>query len=298
MSTPPLLRYRGLEIGQAEFAQIKQLVAENPSWSRRRLSAELCRLWKWVQPNGSLRDMVCRSLLLQLHRGGLIELPAKRLDPPNNVVARPEPRAERLLPLWESPLQTSLSRLGPLEIRQVRRTGEEALFAELLRAHHYLGYTQPVGEHLKYIIFCGGHPIACMGWSSAPRHLRARDRFIGWPAAVRKSNLHLIAYNTRFLILPWVKVPHLASHLLGRLARRISLDWQELYAHPIHLLESFIDPARFRGSCYRAANWICLGLTSGRGHNARTHRCEQPRKQLWVYPLGADFRHRLNPASA
>jgi len=243
-----LLRYRGREVTPADTAFIQRLIAENPGWSRRRLSAELCRAWNWVQPNGVLRDMVCRSLLLQLHRAGLIALPAKRMSPPNNVVARSAPAPS--LPLWERPRECRLSELGALEIRQVRRTAEEALFGQLMEAHHYLRYTQPVGEHLKYLVFAGADPIAASAWSSAPRHLAARDRFIGWPAEVRRHHLHLIAYNTRFLILPWVKVPHLASHLLGRLARRISADWQALYAHPIHLLETFIDPARFRGSCY------------------------------------------------
>jgi len=270
---------------------IERLMDENPGWSRRRLSAELCRAWNWVQPNGALRDMVCRSLLLQLHRAGLIELPAKRFSPRNNVVTRAEP--EPCLPLWEGTVPKSLADLGPLEIRQVRRTGEESLFGQLMQAHHYLRYTQPVGEHLKYLVYAQSQPIACLDWSSAPRHLKGRDQYIGWSAAVRRANLHLIAYNTRFLILPTVKAPHLASHLLGQIARRISKDWQNVYAHPIHLLETFIDPARFRGVCYRAANWIYLGLTSGRGHNARTNRCDQPRKELWVYPLGADFRQRL-----
>jgi len=291
----PLLRYRGREIGAEEIGSIQRLMAENPGWSRRRLSAEVCRAWNWVQPNGALRDMVCRSLLLQLHRAELIELPAKRFSPRNNVVARAEP--EPVLGLWERPPQTVLAQLGPLEIRQVRRTAEEALFGQLMQAHHYLRYTQPVGAHLKYLVLAAGEPIACMAWSSAPRHLGLRDRFIGWPASVRRANLHLIAYNTRFLILPSGKMPHLASHVLGQIARRISEDWQRVYAHPIHLLETFIDPARFRGACYRDANWIYLGLTTGRGHNARTQRCDQPRKELWVYPLSADFRHRLNPAA-
>jgi hypothetical protein len=286
-----LLRYRGREIRSEQTAFIQRLIAENPRWSRRRLSAELCRAWNWVQPKGELRDMVCRSLLLQLHRAGLIELPAKRFTPRNNVVERPAPALT--LPLWELPRPCTLSELGPLEIRQVRRTAQEPLFAQLMQAHHYLRYTQPVGEHLKYLVFAGSGPIAAMAWSSAPRHLAARDRFIGWPAEERRKHLHLIAYNTRFLILPWLRVPRLASHLLGRVARRISADWQALYAHPIHLLETFIDPARFRGSCYRAANWICLGLTTGRGHNARTSRRDQPRKELWVYPLSQEFRGHL-----
>lgn len=286
-----LLRYRGREIRSEDTEFIQRLIAQNPRWSRRRLSAELCRAWNWVQLNGVLRDMVCRSLLLQLHRAGMIELPAKRCTPRNNVVERPAPAPT--LPQWEQPRPCGLSELGPLEIRPVRRTAQEALFGQLMEAHHYLRSTQPVGEHLKYLVWAGSRPIAALAWSSAPRHLAARDRFIGWPAEVRRKHLHLIAYNTRFLILPGLRVPRLASHLLGRMARRISADWQALYAHPIHLLETFIDPERFRGTCYRAANWTCLGLTSGRGHNARTHHCHQPRKELWVYPLSKDFRRQL-----
>ena len=289
-----LLRYRGREIGAEEARFIQQLIEQHPGLSRRRLSVELCRAWNWTQPNGQWRDMVARSLMLQLHRAGHIRLPDKRFSPPNNVVAKraPEPTLLR----WPPPRQGSLRELEPLEIKPVRRTVEEPLFNALMEQHHYLGYTQPVGEHLKYLVFAGTDPIAAMAWSSAPRHLAPRDRFIGWPAAVRRRNLHLIAYNTRFLILPWMEVPHLASHLLGRMARRISADWQALYAHPIWLLETFIDPARFRGVCYRAANWLDLGLTSGRGHNAPTNRCDQPRKQLWILPLARDFRRRLQAA--
>ena len=183
----------------------------------------------------------------------------------------------------------SLAELGPLEIRQVRRTAQEASLAELMQAHHYLRYTQPVGEHLKYLVFAGDRPIACLAWSCAPRHLNLRDRFIGWPAAVRRANLHLIAYNTRFLVLPWAKSPHLASHLLGQIAQRISDDWQKVYAHPIHLLETFIDPARFQGACYRAANWIYLGLTSGRGHNDRTNTARSTAQRAVGLSAGRGF---------
>ena len=285
--------YRGRQLSAADIGLIRQLIAAHPGLSRRRLSAKLCAAWNWVQPNGRPRDMVARSLMLALHRAGQIELPAPRMRPPNNAARHRAPEPE--LGLWEVPREGSLAQLGALEIRQVRRTPEEPLFGRLMQAHHYLAYTRPVGEHLKYLVWAQGAPIACLAFSSAPRHLAARDEFIGWPPGVRKARLHLIAYNTRFLILPWVRVPHLASHLLGQVARRISADWQLLYEHPIYLLETFIDPARFGGVCYQAANWIRLGLTTGRGHNARTKRCDQPRKELWVYPLARDFRRQLNP---
>ena len=283
--------HRGRKVSAQEIEWIRQLIAAHPALSRRRLSAKLCVAWNWVQANGRPRDMVARSLMLELHRAGHIHLPAQRFCPPNNA-ARHGPPA-RPAALADPPLECSLAQLGPLEIRQVRRTPEEKLFGSLMQGHHYLGYTQPVGEHLKYLVWAQGRPVACLAWSSAPRHLGSRDRFIGWSAPQRRAHLHLLAYNTRFLILPWVKVPHLASHLLARVARRIAADWQALYAHPVYLLETFIDPQRFRGTCYRAANWLYLGLTTGRGKDDQTNRPNRSLKQLWVYPLRPNFRRQL-----
>jgi Domain of unknown function (DUF4338) len=288
---PELLCYRGRRIDAADIEFIKELIAQNPGASRRALSAKLCQAWNWVQPNGQLRDMVCRSLMLQLHRGGLIELPARRIEAINNVIARRQ--RQLAVPPPGPGLEGSIAQLGELEFRQVRRTEGEALFGRLMAAYHYLGYTQPVGEHLKYLVYAGDQPIACLAWSSAPRHLGWRDRFIGWSPTVRRKNIHLIAYNTRFLVLPWVRVRHLASHLLGRMARQLSADWQSLYEHPIYLLETFIDTQRFAGTCYKAANWIYLGLTAGRGNNAPTQQVTRSIKALWVYPLGKDFRQQL-----
>lgn len=291
MSTPALLRYRGRSVDAADVAFIRQLIAEHPDSSRRRLSAQLCEAWNWVQANGALRDMVCRGLLLQLDRAGLIRLPAKRCWVPNNVVAHRRPARE--LALDREPFAGTLAQLGPLQLLQVRRAEGEGLFDQLLANHHYLGYSRPVGEHLKYLVSAGERPLACLAWSSAPRHLAPRDQFIGWTKEERIRGLHRIAYNTRFLLLPWVQVPHLASHLLGRVARVISADWQGLYRHSIELLETFIEPDRFRGTCYRAANWFCLGRTTGRGHQDSTHRPNRSLKELWVHPLRPDFRTRL-----
>jgi hypothetical protein len=288
---PCLLRYRGRDVSPEEVAFIRELIAQNPGLSRRRLSAQLCRAWNWVQPNGTLRDMVCRGLLLALHRAGLIVLPAPRMKPPNNVVAHR--RTARVSPVDQRPLESTLAALGPVELRQVRRTESEALFSQLLAQHHYLGYCRPVGEQLKYLALAQGRPIACLAWSSAPHHLGPRDRFIGWSPEQRFRHLHLIAYNTRFLIVPWAKVPRLASHLLSRVARVISADWQRLYHHPIHLLETFIDPERFGGTCYRAANWLYLGRSTGRGHRTPDWRPNRSLKELWVYPLSPHFRQHL-----
>jgi hypothetical protein len=232
--------------------------------------------------------------MLELHRAGHLQLPAKRMAPPNNATAHRRPGAGMLeLPLEPALLECSLGQLGALEIRQVRRTAEEGFFDRLLQSHHYLGYTRPVGEHLKHLVYGRGQPVACLAWSSAPRHLGPRDRFIGWSAAQRRANLHLLAYNTRYLLMPWVRVPCLASHVLAAVARVLSADWQALYHHPIYLLETFIEPERFRGTCYRAANWTYLGLTTGRGKDAPTKQPNRSLKELWVYPLRADFRRRL-----
>ena len=286
----PIFSFRHRSVSGDELAFIRALVAEHPQASRRELSKKLCRAWNWVQPNGALRDMVCRGLMLELHRAGLIELPAVRRSPPNPLARR---RAPALVEVDCGPLQASLSEILPLELRQVRRTVDEGLFNSLLEQHHYLGYSQPVGEHLKYLVYAKGRPIACLALCSAPRHLGSRDRFIGWSPAARLKNIRLLAYNTRFLILPWVRVAHLASHLLGRIARQVSRDWEQLYAHPIYFLETFVDPGRFRGTCYLAANWVRLGVTTGRGKDAPTDKPTRPVKDVLGYALCRDFRERL-----
>src|SRR6516225_1538609 len=216
-------RYRGRAVTAQDIVQIRQLIAENPTVSRRRLSTLLCEVWQWKQANGALRDMVCRGLLLMLHRAGEIELPPIRFKTSNPFVRRATP-APMLIDT--TPIASALKQLQPIELQQVRRTGDEPLFNSLMEQHHYLKYEQPVGEHLKYLAWTQGRPVACLAWSSAPRHLGGRDRYIGWSAEARRGNIRFIAYNTRFLILPWIRVPHLASHILGRVAAALSQDWQ------------------------------------------------------------------------
>jgi hypothetical protein len=289
-----ILRYRGKTVTRQDVAFIRSLIADHPGDSRRKLSRRLCRAWNWVQQNGSPRDMVCRSLMLELERAGHLTLPPKKCDPPNPLAVRKSPE----LPLIDqAPIRAALSQLPKPRFRQVRRGPLEGLFNGLIEHYHYLGYCQPVGEHLKYLVLLEERPIACFSWSSAPRHIRCRDRFIGWCAARRRDNLNLLAYNSRFLILPWVSVPHLASQLLSRMARRISSDWRELYGHPLYWLETFVDTERFPGTCYRAANWLQLGLTTGRGKNDRTNKPNRSIKAVWGYPLVKDFREKLCQAS-
>jgi Domain of unknown function (DUF4338) len=290
-----ILKYRGRTITESEVAFIRKLIAEHPAASRRALSNKLCEAWQWRQANGTLRDMVCRGLMLKLHRSGHIELPAVRRINPNPLARRAGERKRPPAALVDTTaLCAPLGEIRPLQFCQVRHSWEEPLFNSLIERYHYLGYTQPVGEHLKYLVFALNRPIACLAWSSAPRHLAPRDRFIGWSAVARRQNIGLVAYNTRFLILPFIKVPHLASHILSCMARVLARDWERIYGHPIYFLETFIDPQRFRGTSYRAANWICLGLTTGRGKDDQTHNPNRSIKEVLGYPLLKRFRERLS----
>lgn len=285
-----LLRHRGRDISEADVAFIRELIADHPTESRRGLSKLLCAEWGWVQANGAPRDMVCRGMMLALERAGHLVLPAHRRRPPNPLAQRAKPPA---VEVDQTPMQVALRELGPLEFRQVRRTTDEPLFNALVEAHHYLGYTQPVGEHLKHLVLAGDRPVACFAWSSAPRHLGPSDRYIGWSPEARRRNLPLLVYNTRFLVLPWVRVPHLASHLLGRVVRRLPSDWARLYGHEVCFALTFVDTERFRGTCYRAANWVYLGRTTGRGNNAPTHRQTRSLKDVLGIPLRHDWQKRM-----
>jgi hypothetical protein len=229
--------------------------------------------------------------MLALDRAGHIRLPAKKQNPFNPLAHRKKPAQATIDPV---PIQRPLCRIRPVDIQQVRRTASEKLFNGLIEQYHYLGYCQPVGEHLKYLVLALGRPVACMAFASAPRHIGCRDRFIGWSAKERRKNLHLMAYNNRFLILPWVRVPHLASHILGRIAKQVSEDWKHIYNHPIHFLETFVDTQRFRGTCYKAANWIYLGQTTGRGKDDQTHQPNRSIKAVWGYPLSKNFRSLMS----
>jgi hypothetical protein len=283
--------YRGRSVTSEEIAFIRRLIQDRPELSRWKLSRQLCEAWQWKQANGALRDMVCRGLLLMLHRAGEIQLPPVKRVVRNRWAERERP--EPVIP-DNRPVHGSLADLRPLEFVQVRRTAEEPLFNSLLQQYHYLHYEQPVGEHVKYLVKVRGQVIACLAWSSAPRHLKLRDRYLGWSDETRQRNVHLLAYNTRFLILPWVRVPYLASHILGRMAKLVPEDWQRLYAHPIYWLETFVDTSRFTGTCYRAANWVEIGTTQGRGHRAPTFEQTRPVKQMLGLPLHRKFREMLS----
>src|SRR5271168_5034271 len=283
--------YRGRSISSEQILFIRKLIQDRPELSRWKLSRQLCEAWQWKQANGALRDMVCRGLLLMLHRGGQIELPEIRFRPPNPFVHRERPHP---MPIDMTPLTCALRDIRPVLLQQVRKTADEPLFNSLMEQHHYLGYEQPVGEHLKYLVWAQSRPVACMAWSSAPRHLGSRDRYIGWNADARRRNIRFVAYNTRFLILPGVTVPNLASHILGRVTSALPGDWERMYSHPVYFAETFIDPGRFRGTCYRAANWVPIGRTTGRGKASNSYTPNRSIKEVLGLALTRRFRKLLS----
>jgi hypothetical protein len=284
------IKYRGRVATTNDIELIDKLIAERPGDSRRALSVKFCKATNWVQTNGALRDMVCRGFMLKLYRAGHINLPQKKYNT-HNPLAKPKKPAEIVID--KTPIITTLKDIGPLEFCQVRRSSQEKLFNSLINQYHYLGYTQPVGEHLKYMVFADKRPLACIAFSSAARHIGPRDRFIGWDGQSRKQNINLICYNIRFLILPWVNISCLASHILARAAKILSNDWQKMYNHPVYYIETFVDRHLFKGTCYKAANWTYLGDTKGLGKDSKTKTQNRPIKAIYGYPLTKDFRKVL-----
>lgn len=284
------IKYRNRTACPEDIQIINDLINKNPTISRCALSVKFCKEVDWLQPNGMPKDMVARGYMLALYRAGYITLPPKKKNPSNPFVLRKKPCQARI---DKTEINADLKQLLPLEFVQVRRTALEKLFNSLVEQYHYLGYTQPVGEHLKYIVYSKDRPVACLAFCSAARHIGPRDRYIGWDSHIRKQNIGLICYNTRFLILPWVSVKYLASHILSKVTRIICCDWQRLYNHPIYYIETFVDKARFAGTCYRAANWKYLGDTKGLGKDSADKIPNRSIKAIYGYPLTRNFRKVL-----
>jgi hypothetical protein len=282
---------QGRHLDGSDIEMIRGLLEAHPDWHRTRLSVELCERWDWRNAQGRVKDMAARTLLLKLERRGYIRLPASRMPAlngrRNRRIPAPVPPSE--------PICGSLRDLRPLSILVVPPSSDDArLFNGLLAHEHYLGHRNTVGENIRYLVRDRlERPVACVLFGSAAWKCADRDAFIGWDGATRKRNLQLITNNTRFLIPGWVRVPHLASHVLGLITRRIRSDWQTKYGHPVHALETFVDRSRFRGTCYRAANWLRLGETRGRTRNDRTHSIRTSVKDVYLYPLVKDFREAL-----
>jgi hypothetical protein len=292
MQLPTIMQ--GRPFGPAQLAQIQALLNEHPTSSRYGLSRHLATLWNWRTSTGQLKDMAARTLLLKLHEQGWIQLPARRMSSPTRS-GRAVSTAGTLV-LDETPLEGTLPRVGPIvieEVSQRRNRERRAQLEACLERYHYLGYRSRVGQNLQYwISSAAGRPLACVAFGAAAWQCAARDRWIGWSAAQRAQSLSGIVNNTRFLIFPWIRIPHLASHILGRISRRITVDWRSKYQQPLYLLETFVDRQRFVGTCYRAANWLVLGSTRGRGRQG-PQAPSTSIKDVYVLPLHRRFRHHL-----
>ena len=276
-------------IHKADLDLIQATVDRHWDKGRKQISKILCQQWNWRQPNGRLKDMACRELLLTLNRKGLLTLPTRLRSANNDKRNRSIPVVE----IDQTPLQTKLSDLLPVELKLVRNTSLEPLYNSLVQQYHYLGYRQIVGNHLKYIAFIDSQAVACLGWGSAAWSVKSRDSFVGWDKPSKEKNLHFVVNNTRFLILPWVSVKCLASKILAINARRISDDWLKVYNHPLFLLETFVEKDRFKGTCYKAANWVCTGQTKGIAKKGHDHLFHGKIKDVYLYPLRKDFRKYL-----
>lgn len=282
---------QGRRIETPDVERIREMIATHPEWSRRQLSQELSAEWEWRNGAGQLKDMAARTLLVKLDARGLIRLPPRRQIPLNRMASR------RIAPLeWDrTPLGNSLPEIGPKIVREVSaEPAERTRFAAALAEFHYLGYRGTVGENLQYTVTDkNDRLLGCLLFGSAAWKCRARDQFIGWNQEQRARQLFLLTNNTRFLVLPWARVPHLASWTLSRVLRRLSRDWQRKYGHPIVVVETFVERERFSGTSYKAANWKRLGATTGRSRQDRYYTLRVPVKDVYLYPLRRRFREEL-----
>lgn len=291
MEASQKLRVQGRDLSLSDISFIRKLIKDHQGWSRRRISEELSQAWDWRNAVGHLKDMACRSMLLKLEKSGHIILPPRRCVPVNRMLQKKMPYIEHDQSLIESPL---------LEIQPIRIVplypGKQYdnLFCCLMSKYHYKSYKGIVGENMKYIVFDRyNRVLACLLFGSSAWKVESRDKYIGWDAKSRESNLSMTTNNMRFLILPWVKISCPASHILGLVSRRISFDWQARYSHPLYMLETFVEKCRFKGTCYKASNWIYVGQTKGRSRNDRYSRLQVPIKDVYLYPLHSNFQKQL-----
>lgn len=285
------IKVQGRTLSKSDVAFIRELIQAEPSWSRWRLSREISTHWDWRNGRGQIKDMACRSLLLKLEKQGHITLPKRRRVPINRMLHKNHLSIEH----DQTPVICSLNEIQPIRVVSIGQEKEyEDLYCSLLRQHHYKGYKGIVGENMKYVVLDRYERIvSCLLFGSSAWSVESRDCFLGWETASREENLYLTTNNMRFLIPHWIKIPHLASHILGAVSRQISNDWLERYGHPVYMLETFVERERFRGTCYKASNWIYTGQTKGRSRNDRYNRINVSIKDVYVYPLIKDFKDKL-----
>lgn len=283
---------QGRSVSAAKLVWLRDWIEERRQWSRHRLAVGLCHQWQWSSPAGRHKNFAARSFLMKLEQRGLISLPPVRETMRRQSWLK---SFEARIDFVPEPITATLSDLLPVKMT-LCSTGspEESLFRSYLATHHYLGFGRTVGENLQYLV-CDrqGRDLACLLFGSAAWKVEARDQWIGWNDVQRQRHLITLTNNTRFLILPWIKVPHLASHILSKVLRRLSIDWGEKYGHPIHLVETFVEKDRFRGTCYKAANFLDAGETKGRSRRDRDRTLSVPVKDVYLYPLHRNFREVL-----
>ena len=287
---------QGRQLSQADINGIRELRAEHPDWSRQRLSEHLAQEWQWRNEAGRLKDMAARTLLLKLQARGLIDLPAPLTVNGNRQrrAQAPTPPQLELLSSQPEPIAGPLATLQPVGLERIEAPPQRRRVTQLLQQHHYRGYSGAVGENVQYLAKDReGRELAVMVFGAAAWKVASRDEFIGWSLAQRQARLCWVVNQQRFLILPWVRVPHLASHLLALALRRLSADWQHRYGHPVWLVETFVEEQRFTATSYQAAAWIRVGETTGRTRQDRQHTLKTPIKSVWVKPLHPGFRERL-----
>lgn len=285
---------QGRRLGATELEFLQALRQQQPHWSRAQLSRFIAEHWQWRNPAGQLKDMAARTLLLKLHRRGLLRLPAPQRGNGNAGRRARAPAAappELFAAAASVPAPATLAELSPLTLTRAATAAERREVRALLAQYHYLGYGGPVGENVQHLVHdARGRTVAVMVWGAAAWKCAPRDTFIGWSPVQRQTHLALVANQQRFLILPWGRAPHLGSHVLARATRRLARDWQERYGHPVVLAETFVEVGRFAGTVYGAANWTRVGETQGRSRQDRTHRLRVPVKAVWLWPLSARFR--------
>lgn len=285
-----IIRVQGRHLSAADLTYIRDQIADHAHWHRTRLSREICAAWNWTDKVGRFKDMACRTMLLKLERRGLLTLPPRKRPSVNHH------RGKSFQPVLHdtSPINSPLRSLQPVALLHADHGKEAELWQTLLSQYHYLGFTTRVGQSLCYVAYIGnGRPVACLLFGAAAWKTAARDAFVGWSRQARERNIFRVINNMRFLIPPWVNVPHLASHILAMALRRLPDDWRTKYGFKPVLVETFVEQGRFRGTCYKAANWQCVGSTTGRTRQDRNHKIKAPLKDVYLYPLCRDFRKTL-----
>lgn len=283
-----VFKYRSREITEHDISHIKRIIKKHSEKGRSHISRILCQDWQWYQENGQLKECAARDLLLRLEERNLVKLPS-RLRPKNNQ----KKRSYNQIPFYNNTCQNKpVTDYNDPEFHLVS-SGDDYLWGFLLNHYHYLGCPKLVGKYLKYLVFLDGQPVACMAWASAAFKVKSRDDYIGWSTNTRKNKLHLVVNNTRFLVLPWIRIQNLASRILSSSLKRISADWESIHHHPLYLAETFVDLSRFHGTCYKAANWHYIGQTKGSAKKGNTYHRHGQTKAVYLYPLDRQFKRKL-----